>query len=103
MLGGVWLDSDTHKSLRLDFCHFFEEYGKKYKPDISDEAKEAADKAAKKEEEERRQKEAEAERKYGFISPDGRFYKCAYRGHYDLADRICFGMVETNNGQLLGY
>ena len=91
--GGIWLDSETHESSRVDFWNFFEEYGKKYKPDISDESREAA----KKEEEKRRQKEAEAEQKYGFISPDGRFYKCAYRGHYDLAERICFGMVETNN------
>lgn len=93
IFGGIWLDSDTHKSQRVDFWNFFEDYGKKYKPSISNEARNIADKV----EMDRRQKESEAEQKYGFISPDGRFYKCAYRGHYDLAERICFGMVETTN------
>lgn len=67
--------------------------GLKYKPDISNETRAAAQRK----EEERRQKDVESDQKYGFISPDGRFYKCAYHGHYDLAERICFGMVETNN------
>lgn len=95
ILGGIWLDTDTHKSQRVDFWNFFEDYGKKYKLDISNKARAAAQEK----EEEHRQKDVESDQKYGFISPDGRFYKCAYRGHYDLAERICFGMVDTSNAE----
>lgn len=40
------------------------------------------------------------ETKYGFVSPDRRYFHCDYQGHGALADNICFGMVDTNNSEL---
>lgn len=35
--------------------------------------------------------------KYGWISPDGRYFHCEYQGHVEMAEKICFGLIETNN------
>ena len=37
--------------------------------------------------------------KYGWISPEGRYFHCGYQGHIALADHICFGMVDTDNAE----
>lgn len=42
IFSGTWLDTDTHKSQRVDFGNFFEDYGKKYEPDIGNEVRAAA-------------------------------------------------------------
>lgn len=90
-VGGVWLWKFTHKSSRIDFWHFFEEYGTEYhKPEGTDE-----DKKILKEIHERNNEDT----KYGWISPNGKYYHCGYQGHANLADKICFGMIETNNAE----
>ena len=37
--------------------------------------------------------------KYGWISPDGKYFHCGYQGHVALAENICFGMIDTNNAE----
>lgn len=37
--------------------------------------------------------------KYGWISPDGKYFHCGYQGHNALAEKICFGMVTTDNAE----
>lgn len=37
--------------------------------------------------------------KYGFISPEGKYFHCCYQGHINLADRICFGLTDTDNAE----
>lgn len=39
------------------------------------------------------------ETKYGWISPSGKYFHCEYQGHVDLADKICFGLVDTVNAE----
>ena len=90
-LGALWLWTKTHKSHRVDFYKFFEDYGEEYTPpEISKESKEYAAEVHEK---------REANSKYGFISPDGRHFACPYQGHSSLAYDICFGMVDTNNSE----
>lgn len=87
ILSGLWLAPEKHKSNRVDFFRFYEDFGTPYeKPKISRENEEFVKK-----------KKVESDTKYGFISPDGRYFHCGYQGHSNLADNICFGMVETNN------
>lgn len=87
ILSGLWLSPDTHKSKRVDFFHFHEDFGKPYKkPKISKENEEFV-----------RTKRSENDTKYGFISPDGRYFHCEHQGHSSLADNICFGLIDTNN------
>lgn len=90
MCAGIWLWINTHKTSRVDFWNFFSEYGQKYeKVKITHETKELIQKIE--------SEKAEQKEKYGFISPNGEFFTCAYRGHYDLASKICFGMINTTN------
>lgn len=37
--------------------------------------------------------------KYGWISPEGKYFHCGYQGHIALANRICFDMADTNNAE----
>ena len=93
IIGGIWLDRNSHKSNSVDFYHFTDDYGTTYeKPDITETAKKVAD-------EQDREQEAKYG-KYGWISPEGRYFNCNYQGHTNLADRICFGITETNNAEL---
>lgn len=93
LLNGIWLWHKTHKSSRVDFWNFYEDYGMVYKePVINETTKKIMDKR------DAEQKE-KISSKYGFISPDGRYFHCDYQGHSNLADKICFGMVDTNNAE----
>ena len=88
---GIWLDREKHKSGRVDFWNFFEDFGATYqKPVVTEDEKKIL--------EEVHDKHSD-DTKYGFIAPDGRYFQCCYQGHADLADRICFGIVETNNSE----
>lgn len=81
MFGGIWLYG--HENRRLDFKKFFEEFGKKQPTiQVSDYAKEIVAKS----EAERREK---LDSKYGFISPNGKYYRCEFEGHHNLAYDIC--------------
>lgn len=92
ILAGIWLYPNEHKGKRVDFWNFFEDFGGKYcAPKLTEKEKKQLQKM-------KRQKSVQS--KYGFISPDGRFFPCEYEGHASLADNICFGMVETNNSEL---
>lgn len=88
-LSGIWLWYKSHKSNRVDFFNFFEDFGIPYK---SPKIREKADIIAKEIDENNT-----INSKYGFISPDGRFFHCDFQGHNNLAYSICFGMVDTNN------
>lgn len=88
-VSGIWLWKYTHKSNRVDFWNFFEEYGEEYKaPIVKDENKNALHEL-----DERNGDNT----KYGWIFPDGRYFHCGYQGHITTADRICFGMIDTDN------
>lgn len=90
-VSGIWLWKDTHKNSRVDFWNFFEDYGTKYTPPIvKEENKEVLH--------ELHEKNSD-NTKYGWISPDGNYFHCGYQGHIALADKICFGMVETDNAE----
>jgi len=89
ILGSLWLWTKSHKSGRVDYYHFFEDYGEEYTPpEISKESQDFSAEVHKK---------READSKYGFISPDGRHFACPYQGHSSLAYDICFGLADTNN------
>lgn len=88
LVSGIWLCPETHKSKRVDFCNFHEDFGLKYeKPQVSNKAKQMTE----------TYKENYADTKYGWISPTGEYLHCEYEGHNSLADNICFGMIQTNN------
>lgn len=91
MLGAIWLWTKAHKSNRVDFWNFFEDYNYEYEePTITSQMQPILQEA----------KERNGENtKYGWISPDGKYFPCGYQGHSNLADRICFGFVETNNAE----
>lgn len=92
LLGGIWLWKYTHKSSRVDFWNFFEEYGTEYiPPAVKEENKDTLKELYEKNSD---------NTKYGWISPDGKYFHCGYQGHIALADKICFGMVETDNAEL---
>ena len=48
---------------------------------------------------EERAKEKKIKSKYGFISPDGRYFQCDYEGHYTLAKEIVGSLEKVNNPQ----
>ncbi|MGF7009753.1 hypothetical protein M2146_000264 [Lachnospiraceae bacterium PF1-22] len=86
---GIWLSSKTHKSSRVNWFDFFDDFGMKYKkPEVSEEVKRLIQ-----EENEKRKG------KYGWISPDGRYFHCEYQGHSSLAYDICYGMTDTDNSE----
>lgn len=92
MMEGIWLVPDSHKSNRVDFYHFFEDYGIPYVcPRFSEQTKKVVQELEEKH---------GPETKYGFVSPDGRYFHCDYQGHSTLAYNICFGLVDTNNAEL---
>lgn len=87
----IWLWRDTHKSSRVDFWNFYEDYGKEYiKPEVKEENKKILHEIHEKNND---------NTKYGWISPDGKYYHCGYQGHTTLADKICFGMIDTDNAE----
>lgn len=91
MTEGIWLFPKFHKSNRVDFYHFFEDYGTPYtRPEVSERTAQIVNEIKAK---------RGPETKYGFVSPDGRYFHCDYQGHGALADNICFGMVDTNNSE----
>ena len=90
LVAGIWLWKETHKNSRVDFWNFFEEYGIRYQPPEKEENKEILH--------ELHEKNSD-DTKYGWISPEGRYFHCGYQGHVALADNICFGMVDTDNAE----
>lgn len=89
-VAGIWLWRETHKNSRVDFWNFFEEYGIRYQPPEKEKNKEILH--------ELHEKNSD-DTKYGWISPEGRYFHCGYQGHIALADHICFGMVDTDNAE----
>lgn len=89
IFASIWLFPDTHKSNRVDYYRFHEDFGTIYEPPkISEDIKKIID--------EHEDKYGD-KTKYGWISPEGKYFHCSYQGHVALADRICFGMTDTNN------
>ena len=81
MLGGIWLYG--HENRRFDFNKFFEEFGKKQtRIQISEKTKKIVTESNA----ERREK---IDSKYGFISPNGKYYRCEFEEHHNLAYDIC--------------
>ncbi len=93
IFSAIWLWTETHKSGRVDFYHFHEDFGVEYKKPVpaSDMNKRIVDDI-----ENRQGKNT----KYGWISPDGRYFHCNYQGHSTLAHNICYGMIDTDNSEL---
>lgn len=89
IMGGIWIDKSLHKSQRVDFHNFFEDLG--YEENIG-----PLNEAQKEILSEHEDKFGD-DTKYGWISPEGKYFHCNYQGHSSLADKICFGMVETSN------
>lgn len=91
MLGIIWLSKKDHPNMRGDIWNFFEEYNT---PQTGISKYEESKKIA---ESIKQEKESKRNSKFGFISPDGRYFHCDYQGHSSLAYDICFGQFETNN------
>lgn len=90
-VSGIWLFPQTHKSNRVDFWNFYDDFGTVYeKPILDEKSQKIIDKINKKNKD---------DTKYGWISPEGKYYHCGYQGHINLADRICFGMVDVDNSE----
>lgn len=91
MFGVHWLDTNIHAYAKTSIYDFFNEYNLK-QPTIAlnETIKQIAAEA-------KEEKEFKANSKYGFISPDGKYFHCDYQGHSSLAYDICFGQFETNN------
>lgn len=88
---GIWLVAKMHKSQRVDFFNFYEDYGQVYvKPETTPDNKKVID--------EINDKHGD-DTKYGWLSPDGRYYHCEWQGHSALADKICFGHTDTQNAE----
>lgn len=90
-VAGIWLWYRTHENSRVNFYNFYKEYGEPYEPPVTKEE----NKAVLAETHERQSLDT----KYGWISPEGKYFHCCYQGHVDLADKICFGMVDTANSE----
>lgn len=89
---GIWLWTETHKSSRVDFWNFFDEFGTKYeKPKVKEENIKVLNELYEKNSD---------NTKYGWISPNGEYFHCGYQGHINLSNKICFGMVDTDNSEL---
>lgn len=90
-ISGIWLWRKTHKSSHVDFWNFHKDYGTEYSsPLINDKDKEILHEIHEKNSD---------NTKYGWISPDGKYFHCGYQGHVALANKICFGMIDTNNAE----
>ena len=90
-VSGIWLWKNTHKSSHVDFWNFFVDYGMPYKPPVEIEENKSLL-------HELHEKNSD-NTKYGWISPDGKYFHCGYQGHVTLANNICFGMVDTDNSE----
>lgn len=90
-VSGIWLQPQTHKSNRVDFWNFHKDFGSEYDKPKADEITSEVVKSV--------HEQYNDDTKYGWISPEGQYYHCCYQGHVDLADKICFGMVDTNNSE----
>lgn len=86
---GIWLWYKTHKNNRVDFFNFFDDLGVAYEPPKHDKKNDEVLKEI--------HERHFTDKKYGWISPDGKYFYCDYQGHHNVADRICFGMIETNS------
>ena len=91
IMNGIWVQKDTHKSGNVNFSNFYKDLGEPYvppkaKPEDEDTIKEMHERHSN-------------DTKYGWISPEGRYFHCGYQCHAALADRICFGMADTNNAE----
>lgn len=92
IFSGIWLWTKSHKSSRVDFNRFHEEYGTKYvAPKV--------DKSQEKNLQEIYEKSSD-HTKYGWISPNGKYFHCGYQGHSKLAYNICFGLADTDDPEL---
>lgn len=91
MFGVIWVWQKAHPNASRSIWNFFEEYNN---PQMEIPHFEEASKLANKMNEEEKEKRNS---KYGFISPDGRYFHCDYQGHISLAHDICFGQFETDN------
>ena len=91
MFGVIWVWQQAHPNPSRSIWSFFEEYNNP-QMDIPhfEEAKRLA-------EDMKKEDELVHNSKYGFISPDGRYFHCDYQCHISLARDICFGQFETNN------
>ncbi len=90
-VAAIWVQPQNHKSNRVDFLDFFEDFGTKYKaPKPTKETNTIAQEL---------HERKSYDTKYGWISPDGRYFHCEYMGHAALADKICYGMVDTSNSE----
>lgn len=88
-VSGLWLWTKTHKSSHVDFWNFHEDFGVPYTPvEVKPKAEPILH--------ELNEKHSHST-KYGWISPDGRYFHCGYMGHANLAADICFGMYDTDN------
>lgn len=89
MIEGIWLYPKNHKSSRVDFWNFYEDYGQCYvRPEIYERAEELAEEL---------EDQIGYHTKYGWISPEGKYFHCEFQGHIGLARRICFGVYQTDN------
>ncbi len=91
ILAGIWLTPDTHNGNRVDFYNFHKDYGTIYEPPKVNESNQKII--------DRHEDKYGEDTKYGWISPEGKYFHCDYQGHINLADRICFGMIDTNNSE----
>ena len=73
---GVWLWSKTHKSSRVDFYNFFDDYGVEY---VKPESNSVEGEQIIYEVNEKRSTNDST--KYGWISPEGKYFHCGYQGH----------------------
>lgn len=90
-VNGIWLWAKSHKDNRVDFRNFYEDYGDPYTPSpVKEENKKFLQELYEKNSD---------NTKYGWISPDGKYFHCGYQGHNALAEKICFGMVTTDNAE----
>lgn len=91
IFGAIWLWPKNHKSSRVDFYDFFNDFGEKYiAPEVPEHAKAILEEVEAK---------TSPNTKYGWVSPEGTYFHCEYQGHINLADKICFGMIDTNNSE----
>ena len=91
IMGAIWLNSSSHKNSRVDFFDFEKDYGETFEPIVN--SIELNNLAIQLEE------NRKIESKFGYIAPNGTYYHCDFQGHSALADRICFGFVDTNNSE----
>lgn len=91
IFAGIWLVPETHRSRRVDFYNFYKDFGIIYKaPDVNKTNQKILA---------NHEDKYGDNTKYGWISPEGRYFHCDYQGHIALADKICFGMTDALNSE----